>query len=90
MRTIWKVELAISDRQVIILPKGSTILTTQMQRGIPCLWAIVDPTELQEERHICVIGTGHEIEDSKILSYIGTCQQFYGELIWHIFEIKKE
>ncbi len=89
MKTIWKMQLALKDNQVIALPKGSTILTVQIQRGTPCLWALVDPTKLQEKRHIRIAGTGHPIIEKEASRYIGTVQMLESDLIWHVFEYEK-
>ena len=73
-----------------MLPKGSTILTVQTQRGVPCLWALVDLDESKkEERHIRIAGTGHQIIDKEASRYIGTVQMAEGDLIWHVFEYEK-
>ncbi|MBU2060058.1 MAG: hypothetical protein KKB38_20300 [Gammaproteobacteria bacterium] len=89
MRTIWKYQIPIQDYFELELPKDAEILTVQMQYGIPCLWALVDPTAQQEFRLFRLSGTGHPVETLN-LDYIGTVQQAEGQLIWHVFEILRE
>lgn len=88
MQTIYKYPLKVADRQTISLLKNSQILTIQNQKGIPCLWALVDPDELEfEERVIYTYGTGHKIEISEDeINYIGTYQLAGGDLVFHVFE----
>lgn len=88
MQTIYKYPLEVADQQTISLPKKSKILTVQNQKGIPCLWALVDPNELEfEERIILTYGTGHKIEFSEDdISYIETYQLAGGDLVFHVFE----
>ena len=55
----------------INLPVGAEILCVKTQRGIPCLWAVVDPLALVEQKNIYVVGTGHEMPKA-ICRYIDT------------------
>ena len=89
MRTIWKYQIPIQDYFELELPKDAEILTVQMQYGIPCLWALVDPTAQQEFRLFRLLEIGHPGETLN-LDYIGTVQQAEGQLIWHVFEILRE
>jgi len=86
MQTIWKYPLAITERASILVPKGATFLDVQVQRGIPCLWALVDSAAPEEDRTIVIHGTGHLVGEG--LSYIGTVQA--GSLVWHVFEKRYE
>ena len=90
MKTIWKFELTIDGKQTISIPAGATILTIQIQNGIPCLWALVDPsTEEKEHRVIQIIGTGHPIKENdfwRSYKYISTFQFMNGALVLHAFE----
>lgn len=85
--TIWKLQFKIADTQEIELPAGARILCVQIQHGIPCLWALVNPDNERITRTLYVRGTGHpcgeEIERS---TYIGTIQLYTGSLIFHVFE----
>ena len=87
MKIIYKYPIKITDYQVIEMPINSNILTVQMQKETPCIWAIVDPDNKPELRHIRIVGTGHPINNTMI-NYIGTFQMASGILVWHVFEIK--
>ena len=63
MKTIYKYTLDSHDC-TLQLPKGAEILTVQLQNQIPTLWALVNPMTVTEERHICIVGTGWDVEDT--------------------------
>lgn len=83
---IWKYELAVTDRQVVEMPLGAQILTVQVQRDVPCLWAIVSTDAKRMPRTIDTFGTGHAISGSPG-RYIGTYQLNRGALVFHVFEV---
>jgi len=58
-KQIWKYPLETTDGQTIRMPKDSQILCVQTQFDRPCLWALVDPNQPLEDRHILIFGTGH-------------------------------
>lgn len=87
MRTIWKFKLQTTDEQKILMPKGSEILTVQIQDGEPCLWAMIEDSNSEtEKRYIEVFGTGNPIVSHGPRNYIGTYQLRGGELVFHVFE----
>lgn len=100
METIWKYQLEITDRQEIMMPYNAQILTVQVQNGILCLWARVNPTakkdpvydEEDRKRRIEIIGTGNPIPKLTIAEarrkYIGSCVMEGGYFVWHVFEIE--
>ncbi len=73
----------------ITMPKDAQILDVQMQYDIPQLWALVDTSNEMETREFLIMGTGMEFDDEGSI-YIGTFQQFGGDLVWHLFEYKEE
>lgn len=85
MATIYKYTLEIEDHQEIVMPSGAELLTAQMQNGVACLWALVDPVKVPEKRGIVIRGTGHEIS-GPLGKYIATFQLGGGRLIFHVFE----
>ena len=90
MKRIFKYPLKITDLQKISMPKDSTLLTVQVQNGIPCLWALVDTDKETEERFIGIIGTGNLVPKG-ILRYIGTFQGLENNwFVGHVFEVKGE
>ena len=84
---IWKWELEITDLQTIAVPRDPSFLSVQFQSGTLCLWALVDPDEPKRKYAIRIIGTGNPISDPPLSAnrFIGTVQQFNGELVWHVF-----
>jgi hypothetical protein len=49
-RQIWKWGINPTNDGSISMPKGAELLSIQVQRGIPCIWALVDPAAEKEER----------------------------------------
>lgn len=93
---IFKYEVKIADQFEIKMPKGADILNVQMQKEVPCIWAMVDTEAEEETRCFRVIGTGNPIpefdESSKMrykrgYKYIGTFLQYNGALVWHLLEV---
>lgn len=82
--TIHKYPLSPVSTQTIELPAGATILTVQMQRNTPTLWALVDPAAAKVHRTFAIYGTGYSIEGEPG-AYIGTVQDEAG-FVWHVFE----
>ena len=67
------------------MPLGAEILDIQAQRGILCLWALVDSdTKRASRRRFRVYGTKHEIDKSANLQHLKTVQT--KGFVWHIFE----
>ena len=88
MLSIWKFGLPLSDRVEIEMPHGAQVLSVGVQRGNPCLWALVDAHRRQVHRTFYVHGTGHPVIDPDAL-FIGTIQLHGGALIFHVFEPKE-
>jgi hypothetical protein len=88
---IWKVSLAITDRQTVTMPKDANILSVQEQSGTLHLWAIVNPYAEQERRVIEIVGTGTPMadvdEEDLARFHIATVQVRGGALVWHVFEL---
>lgn len=88
---IWKYTLDTTDTQKIKMPFGAQILTVQSQKDNVCLWALVDPSEQDEEKIIETHGTGNEMylgSANVVRVYIGTYQLHDGDLVFHVFERK--
>lgn len=87
MKTIYKYELDLADRQSLSLPQGFEILSIQVQHGVPCLWARVDSNEFVTAAiRIHCYGTGHDLPSETELKFIDTIQMAEGKLIFHFFE----
>ncbi len=88
--TIYKYPLSLESSPVIDMPTGAHVLCVQVQKGEPCLWAVVDPDQPIETRQFRLCGTGHNlaIDDPKS-HYIGTFQLDGGNFIGHVFDYKR-
>ena len=85
MITIHKFPLQVDDEQTIQMHPGATVLSVQMQRGVLCLWAMVNTLQGPPVlRTVYVHGTGHPVisPDSQ---FVGTVQIMEGDLILHVF-----
>ncbi len=87
MKTIWKFPLQLVDEQILNMPDTAHILTVQVQRDIPCLWAIVDPSDVSRRpRRVAIVGTGNPVPDwAHLGNYVSTFQLIAGSLIFHVF-----
>lgn len=85
MEVIYKYEL---DRRgsSVPMPQGAKILSTGMQYGNVCIWAIVDPEAPTYDRRYEVVGTGFERPMEPFI-YVGTAlQEEHGTVfVWHVF-----
>jgi hypothetical protein len=89
-KQIWKYKLKNTELQNITMPRYSRILCVQSQKGIPCIWALVDINEKNTEtRNIEIFGTGQAIpytDPGVSRQYLGTFQIYDGDLVFHVFE----
>ena len=90
MKRVYKYPCPMEDRFTLTLPEYAEILCVQVQRGVPTLWALVDPGHLHVDRYFRLSGTGHPIEPSLYLRYIDTFQLQGCALVFHLFEIMNE
>ena len=87
MKQIFKYPIPISNKFLIELPKGATIIAAQVQHERLCLWAVVDIEENEKVlRTIRVIGTGNPFPDADSCVHISTFQMDGGHLVFHLFE----
>lgn len=85
MRTIFKYQFCIDDTIRVVMPMQSKVLSIQVQRGEPTMWALVETDLPKVTREFRVRGTGHEIGDD-CGPFIGTFQLHDGALVFHLFE----
>lgn len=88
MTKVYKFPLEISDEQKVSMPEGAKVLTVQVQKGKPCLWAECNTDEEPVLRTFLIRGTGHPIDDEIEKEYIGTIQMCEGSIVFHVFEKK--
>ena len=83
--TIWKFPLNVEGVTTIINAPVRKYLKVMMQNGNPTLWAEVDDTQKQDEKHyIACVGTGWNVEIGKDIEYIDSVIDSYG-FVWHYY-----
>lgn len=85
MSVIWKFPLALAGTQMVVMPKGATVVHVAEQFGKPCIWAIVDERAEREERTFIILGTGTSF-DANQLSHLGSFMLDGGEFVGHLAE----
>ena len=85
MLTVWKYEVDLLDEITIHAPKGATFLSCATQRGIACLWALVDPSAPDVPYRFRIAGTGHPLLPKDIAPFLGTVFLYDGGLVFHVF-----
>jgi hypothetical protein len=83
-KTIWKYKIPIQSEFTLDVPSHSKVLYFQIQDNIPHVWILVDPDSPKESKGFHLYGTGHPLD--YFGRYIGSCLQFDGQLVWHLFE----
>ena len=84
---IWKFPLEVNDAVLVEMPFGAKVLTVQVQNGIPCLWALVEPRNTPDgSTKFRIVGTGHYFDGKG--EYIDTFQLMDGALVFHVFRIE--
>jgi hypothetical protein len=87
VRTIWKYELAWTDKpQPLLIPYMSMVLLGPyfaVQDGKLCIWAEVDTDAEPKEYVFHVRGTGHEVPPD--VDYLGSTLTNEGRYVWHLF-----
>jgi hypothetical protein len=88
MRKVYKYSFDIADEFVIEMPIKAKVLCWNFQRGIPCIWALVDPEETEmKTMHFRLAGTGHPIDNDDDIEpfYIGTVFIDDANMVLHLF-----
>lgn len=83
MKTIFKYPTEITDEQIVMMPKDAHALSTQIQNGRLCIWALVDTDNELVERRVRVFGTGNPVDLQGNWQFLGTVQERV--FVWHIF-----
>src|SRR5690606_30514053 len=86
-RVIFKYQMPVLERFVMMLPAGAEIIRMADQGGMFWLWAVVDTEAPLEERRFRAFKTGAEMPADLSLRYVGFCAVFVQmELGLYIFE----
>jgi len=84
-KTIWKWDLLIAKTQVLFMPRGATLLSVQVQRDRPVLWALIDKKQPIKDCVIITYFTDDEMPENPG-KYIGSYQNKLETLVFHVFE----
>lgn len=90
MYQVWKFPFNVTDRIAITMPKSARILSVDLQRGQPCVWALIDPEKPKRKRRFRLAGTGHPIPYEECERFVGTFQMRGGDLVFHLFDLGEE
>ena len=84
--TIWKYEIPIEDNcpLQLSLPEGATVLSVQVQYGVPCLWVLCEESVPVTMRRFAIRRTGQNADWLDGAKFIGTFQM--GAFAFHLFE----
>lgn len=82
INTIWKFELAVTDRQTIDLPIDYVTLSVGLDpQGALCIWVAVDDRAAKRPVEFIIVGTGNPMPH--VGSFIGSVKM--GPFMWHVF-----
>ena len=84
MQAVWKFKID-SRLMRIQMPKGTVVLTAQMQGDDIAMWAICNPTEHTFENRIFRLFDTGEVLPDHAMSFIATLQ--IGQIVHHMFEL---
>lgn len=88
LKTVYKYPI---KEEKIYLPLNAEILSVKWVKGEICIYALVDPTETTKtEYEVYIMGTGYTIQENEIedMVYLGTViepNEFFGDLVWHVW-----
>lgn len=89
MKYIYKYLLAITDDQIISIPKDSTVLSVICQNNQLVVYVVIDTDNIESNElyKFKIIGTGNPIVAKDFLTYrfLNTVSMADGNLIWHVF-----
>lgn len=86
MRVIHKYELPFPEESFELeLPEGYQILSIQVQKNRPVMWALVDSESPPFKRRFFLLATGQALPQYNA-PYRGTVQLAGGDLVLHLFE----
>ena len=85
-KTIWKYPIPPAGNFTLDLPDDAEILDAQMQHGVACLWAKVDPEAPKHRVRFALVGTGCGDAPEHAV-YIASLQFQSGNFVFHLFQI---
>lgn len=88
MKTIWRHELELTEKQTITAPGLQRIIHLDDRRGAPEVWFPVDTDQPDATLTIWIQGTGqpaHPEVVEKGPRYAGVFFTGGGQFVWHVF-----
>lgn len=86
MKRIFKYVLDFSDKQIVNMPEGCTILSVANQNDTIVVYALVDDTQRNlVPVEFIIHGTGHIADDVDAHKFLGTVSIRGGRLMFHVF-----
>lgn len=85
MYEIWKFPFKTSTEVTIAMPSGAEVLSLQVQGGMPCLWALVEPERPTTPHRFRIYGTGKQMEKAPDGVFIGTYQ--HPGQVCHVWDV---
>ncbi len=82
---VWKFPIQVDDNVMLAMPGGAVPLHVETQNGVPCLWALVNPSNPARHHHFKIRGTGHEI-GADVGEHVGSFMLHGGALVFHLFK----
>jgi hypothetical protein len=83
MKTIWKYEIAITDRQTLKVPCGGKAIHVGMDpSGAECIWFEVETENNEYYTTIFVVCTGNPIPQ-EATQHVGSLVR--GWMVWHVY-----
>lgn len=83
-RTVWKIEISVTDEFTRSVPEGAEPLYVAVQYGKPWLWVLLDPSAPPKPRTFYVHGTGHPVPPGR--EHLGSFMLHGGEFVGHLFQ----
>lgn len=86
---VGKYPVEVRDIIEVQMPAGALPLHFDFQRGVLCVWAVIDPDALEvETKRFRMAGTGHDLDVGETpIRFMNTLLLHGGELVFHFFEL---
>ncbi|GAB6439722.1 hypothetical protein CON36_34030 [Bacillus cereus] len=87
MYSVWKFVLESQETQMLEVPLGAEILSTETQGDDIVVYALVDTEQTEKEyKDVRVYGTGVPIPDVITeYNFLGTAKFYNGSMMFHVF-----
>lgn len=88
LRVIWKYPFPVCDTFRQDMPKGSEVLSIQVQDGNPVMWVLCDPLQFNASYMFNIFGTGKTFAKELFAGgHVGTFQ--LNGFVWHVFKVEQ-